>query len=181
MLKIHQYLKSFLRQLTRLSMADRIFKFVDGTQCWASLVSQMVKNLPAVRKTGVQSLGQEDNLAKGTAARSSIPAWRIPRIEEAGGLWSTGWQRAGHNWATNTLTLSFSVSTQHFARPLLTLVTQMDPQLHPNSFAGHRTPLRTSALETHVGYVRWVADRKRTGIDRRFQGRPEAGSEEETG
>ena len=58
---------------------------------------------------------------------------------------------------------------------------QMDPQLHPNSFAGHRTPLRTSALETHVGYVRWVADRKRTGIDRRFQGRPEAGSEEETG
>jgi len=57
----------------------------------------------------------------------------------------------------------------------------MDPQLHPNSFAGHRTPLRTSALETHVGYVRWVADRKRTGIDRRFQGRPEAGSEEETG
>ena len=97
MLKIHQYLKSFLRQLTRLSMADRIFRFVDGTQCWASLVSWMMKNLPAVRKTQVQSLGREDNLEKGMAARSSIPAWRIPRIEEPGGLWSTGSQSAGHN------------------------------------------------------------------------------------
>ena len=57
----------------------------------------MVKNLPAVRKTRVQSLGQEDNLEKGIAARSSILAWRIPRIEEPGGLWSMGSQRAGHS------------------------------------------------------------------------------------
>ena len=57
----------------------------------------MVKNLPAVRKTRVQSLGQEDNLEKGIAARSSILAWRIPRIEEPGALWSMGSQRAGHS------------------------------------------------------------------------------------
>ena len=57
----------------------------------------MVKNLPAVRKTRVQSLGQEDNLEKGMAARSSILAWRIPRIEEPGRLWSMGSQRAGHS------------------------------------------------------------------------------------
>ena len=57
----------------------------------------MVKNLPAMRKTRVQSLGQEDNLEKGMAARSSILAWRIPRIEEPGRLWSMGSQRAGHS------------------------------------------------------------------------------------
>ena len=44
----------------------------------------MVKNLPAVQETGVHSLGQEDPLEKKT--HSSILAWRIPRIEEHGGL-----------------------------------------------------------------------------------------------
>ena len=45
---------------------------------WASLVVQMVKNLPAVRESWVQSLGREDPLEKGKAAHSSILAWRIP-------------------------------------------------------------------------------------------------------
>ena len=45
---------------------------------WASLVAQMVKNLPAMRETWVQSLGCKDPLAKGKAAHSSILAWRIP-------------------------------------------------------------------------------------------------------
>ena len=45
---------------------------------WASLVAQLVKNLPAMRETWVQSLGWEDPLEKGTATLSSIPAWRIP-------------------------------------------------------------------------------------------------------
>ena len=43
---------------------------------WASLVAQMVKNLPAMQETWVQSLGQEDPLEKGT--HSSILAWEIP-------------------------------------------------------------------------------------------------------
>ena len=43
----------------------------------ASLVAQMVKNLPAIQETQVQSLGQEDPLEKGMATHSSI-AWRIP-------------------------------------------------------------------------------------------------------
>ena len=48
-------------------------------QCsWASLVAQLVKNLPAVRETWVQSLGWEDPLEKGKATHSSILAWRIP-------------------------------------------------------------------------------------------------------
>ena len=43
-----------------------------------SQVAQLVKNLPAMRKTRVQSLGQEDALEKGMATHSSILAWRIP-------------------------------------------------------------------------------------------------------
>ena len=46
----------------------------------------MVKNLPAMQETHVPSLGQEDPLEKGMAARSSILAWRIPRTEEPGRL-----------------------------------------------------------------------------------------------
>ena len=44
----------------------------------ASLVAQLVKSLPAMRETWVQSLGQEDPLEKGKAPHSSILAWRIP-------------------------------------------------------------------------------------------------------
>ena len=45
---------------------------------WASLVVQLVKNLPAVQETWVQSLGWEDALEKGKITQSSILAWRIP-------------------------------------------------------------------------------------------------------
>ena len=45
---------------------------------WASLVAQLVKNLPAMWETWVQSLGGEDPLEKGKATHSSILAWRIP-------------------------------------------------------------------------------------------------------
>ena len=45
---------------------------------WAALVAQLVKNLPAMRATWVQSLGWEDPLEKGKATHSSILAWRIP-------------------------------------------------------------------------------------------------------
>ena len=44
---------------------------------WASLVAQMVKKLPAMWETQVQSLDQEDPLQKGKATQSSILAWRI--------------------------------------------------------------------------------------------------------
>ena len=48
-----------------------------GTLTKASLVAQMVKNLPAVQETCVQSLGQEDPLEEGMATQSSILAWEI--------------------------------------------------------------------------------------------------------
>ena len=57
----------------------------------------MVKNLPAMQETWVQSLGGEDLLERGTATHSSILAQRIPWTEEPGGLQSMGSQRVGHN------------------------------------------------------------------------------------
>ena len=60
---------------------------------WVSLVAQMVKNLPAMWETRVQSLGREDPLEKEMATHSNILAWRIPWTEEAGRLQSMGSQR----------------------------------------------------------------------------------------
>ena len=64
---------------------------------WASLVSQLVKNPPAVRETWVQSLCWEDPLEEGMATHSSILAWRIPGTEEPGGLPCMGLHRVGHD------------------------------------------------------------------------------------
>ena len=63
----------------------------------ASLMAQLVKSLPAMRETWVQSLGREDPLEKEMATHSSILACRIPWTEESGGLQSIGSQRVGHN------------------------------------------------------------------------------------
>ena len=63
---------------------------------WAFLVAQMVKNLPAMQETMVQSLGWEDPLEEGIAIHSSILAWRIPMDREPGTLhrevmdWNSG-------------------------------------------------------------------------------------------
>ena len=70
-------------------------------QCsWASLVAQLVKNLPATRETQDQSLGWEDPLEKGKATHSSILAWRIPWTVQ-----SMGSHRVRHDGTTFTFTL----------------------------------------------------------------------------
>ena len=61
---------------------------VSEGQIKSSWVFQMVKNMPAMQETWVQSLGQEDPLEKGTATHSSILAWRTPWTVEPGGLQS---------------------------------------------------------------------------------------------
>ena len=58
------------------------------------MVAQLVKNLPAVQETWVQSQGQEDPLEKEMATHSSILAWRILWTEEPGGLQSMGSQES---------------------------------------------------------------------------------------
>ena len=64
---------------------------------WTSLVAQMVKQLPTMQETQVQSLGWEDPLEKEMAAHSSILAWKIPWTAEPGRLLSMGLQRVGHD------------------------------------------------------------------------------------
>ena len=73
---------------------------------WDSLVSQMVKNLPRIQETRVQSLGWEESLEKGMATHSITLAWRIPWTEEARGL-----QSVGHNELDMTEHLTLSLQT----------------------------------------------------------------------
>ena len=57
----------------------------------------MVKNLPAMQETGIQSLGWEDPLEKGMATHSSIRAWGTPWTEQTGKLQSMGSPRVRHD------------------------------------------------------------------------------------
>ena len=57
----------------------------------------MVKRLPTMQETWVQSLGQEDLLEKEMATHTSILAWKIPWMEKPGRLQCLGSQRVGHN------------------------------------------------------------------------------------
>ena len=82
----------------------------------ASLVAQLVKNLPTVWETWVWSLHWEDPLEKGKATHSNILAWKIPWT-----VWSMGSQRVGHDWVTFTFTpaewVMGPVSVQPWASP----------------------------------------------------------------
>ena len=66
----------------------------------ASLVAQVVKNLPAMQETQVQSLSWDDPLEEGIVTHSSVLAWKIPWTEEPGGLQAMGSQRVRHDLAT---------------------------------------------------------------------------------
>ena len=85
---------------SRLSYCDLLWN--EG----ASLVTQMVKNLPAMLEIWVRSLGWENPLEKGMATHSSILAWRITRTEEPDGLQAMDRQELD---TTGRLTLSLSL------------------------------------------------------------------------
>ena len=71
-------------------------------QLWTNYeLPSTAKHLPAMRKTWVRSLGQEDPLEKEMATHSSTLSWKISGTEEHGRLPSTGSQRVGHDWATS--------------------------------------------------------------------------------
>ena len=106
----------------------------------ASLVAQMVKNLPAIQETRVQALGWENPPREGNGhPLHGILAWRSPWTEEPGGLQSMRLQRVGHSYATNTFTfLSPSI------HPLLpdnfsTVFTHL--HFHLRTFPSPRAPL----------------------------------------
>ena len=71
----------------------------------STLVAQTVKRLPTMWETRFQSLGGKDPLEKEMTTHSSILAWKIPWMEEPGGLQSMGWQRVGHDF---TFTFTFT-------------------------------------------------------------------------
>ena len=76
------------------------FFFFDGLICstWpASLVAQIIKNLPAMQEIQVQSLGGEDPLEKGMSTHYSILDWRMPWTEEPGRLQSMASQRVRYD------------------------------------------------------------------------------------
>ena len=70
--------------------------FILGIILFTSLVSQLVKNPPAIQETWVQFLGWEDPQEEGVATHSSILAWRIPWTEEPRGTQSIGAHRFIH-------------------------------------------------------------------------------------
>ena len=81
-------------------------------------MAQAVKTLPAMQKTWVRSLGQEDLLEKGMATHSSILAWKIRWTEEPGGLQPMESQRVEHNQMTNTFTFTFTFDLQLYVVPV---------------------------------------------------------------
>ena len=66
---------------------------VNYTLKWASLMAQMVMNLPAMQETWAPSLGREDPLEEEMATNTSILAWTVPWTKEPGGLQSMGSQK----------------------------------------------------------------------------------------
>ena len=73
---------------------------MDFTLWGASLVAEMVKNLPTMQETWVRSLSQEDPLEKDMVTQSSIRVWESPWTEEPGRLYFMRSQRVQHNLAT---------------------------------------------------------------------------------
>ena len=90
--------------------AHVVTKELDST--WASLVAQMVKSLPAVQQTRVQSLGREGPLEKEMAIHLRILAGKIPWTEEPGRLQSMRPQRVRHDWVTS-LSLSLGLNNNN--------------------------------------------------------------------
>ena len=80
-------------------MSDKMLTQEFSDCILASLVAQMVKHLPAMQETWVQSLGWENLLEEGMATHSSILAWRIPMDRRA-------WQAAVHEVAKSQTQLS---------------------------------------------------------------------------
>ena len=75
-------MNSFVILIFILHSTDKYLLSASSPVSWASLVAQMVKNLPALWETWVRSLGWEDPLEEGMATHSSILAWRIPMDRE---------------------------------------------------------------------------------------------------
>ena len=124
---------------------------------WTSLVAQMVKHLPTMRETQVQSLGQEDPLKKEMATHSSILAWKIPWTEEAGRLQFMGSHRVGHDWSD----LAAAAAAASGSDSKESAWTAGDPGSIPGSGRslgeGNGNPLQCSCLGNLINRGAWQA------------------------
>ena len=127
------------------------------------LVTQLVKNPPAMGETWVWSLGWEDSLEKGIATHSSTLAWRIPWTVS-----SMGSQRVRHNWATFTFTFTFKLEGCLLSLP--TIPTSLQWYLTQNqSQRNFNWPLRSSAHKTlgiFLQAVSWICQKLPTSPER---------------
>ena len=103
LLLVAYYILPFLYLLQTISLVYQqwLHLLSSSTIYVSSLVAQMVKRLPVMQDTPIWSLGWEDPLKKEMATHSSTLAWKIPWMEEPGGLQSTGSQRVWHDQATS--------------------------------------------------------------------------------
>ena len=137
----------------------------------------MVNCLSTMWETRLQSLGWEDLLEKEIATHSSILAWKIPRMEEPGGLQSMGSQRVGHDWATSlTMTLYLTKEQKrmvqwvngHDSPSLPKLTSHMGPCVN-NPRKQHllvdSVNVIKALLETKVQSIGKVRDQSGSGLD----------------
>ena len=110
----------------------------------------MVKCLPTMRETQVQSLDREDPLEKEMAAHSSILAWKNPWTEERGRLQSMGSQRVGHHWATS-LSCTYIYISWVARRLNQSILKEINPEY---SLEGLMLKLKLQ----YFGYLIWRAD-----------------------
>ena len=117
-----------------------------------------------MRETWVWSLGRDDRLEKEMATHSSILAWRIPWMEEPGGLQSMGLQRVRHDWASNLTWLDLTWASQLalvVKNPLAYVGNARDKGSIPGSGGSpggrHGNPLQYSCLENPMDRGAWQA------------------------
>ena len=117
----------------------------------------MVKNLPEMWETWVQSLGWEDTLQKGIATHSSILAWRISWTEEPGELQSMGFQGVGHDWATNTFTFNIHTYIHTYLIHICTYMCVLSPSAVFDSMQPHGPPGSSVHGISQARILEWVA------------------------
>ena len=108
----------------------------------------MVKNLPAMRESWVQSLGWEDPLEKGMVTYFSILAWRIPWTKEPGGLQSIGSQIVGHDWVT-----PFHFQPEARYNKGFKIPHQLNQNLTLDNFLAHFPPLHLPHVHSWASLV----------------------------
>ena len=126
----------------------------------------MAKCLPAMQKTQVQSMGQEDPLEKEMATHSSSLAWKILWTEEPGRLQSMGSQTVGHDWATSLIPCFGLWFTSYLGLPYSSNSKEsacnagdLDsiPGSGRSSGEGNGNPLQYSCLENPTDRGAWWA------------------------